>query len=424
MRYEQSKLSNGLQIVSLPMRDRKSAAVAVWVRTGSRFESKQLSGASHFLEHMLFKGTRKRSTRKIKEEIEGVGGMLNAFTGEEVTCYYTKILAEYVPRALEVLCDMVLNATLNKKEFEKERTVILEEIKMYKDLPSQYVQEIMSELLWPNQGIGRAIAGTEQSVKGITRSKLMKYMKNYYHPKNILITVSGPVSHWEVVRLAEKYVKRSSKLSLSQYSKSKVKQTSPRHLFVEKDTEQTNFVIGFHALSRYDKERYSLALLNVILGANMSSRLFEELREKRGLAYEIRSGLGFFEDTGLMYIHAGVETGKTEKSLQLILKELLKVSSKGVSIPELTRAKEYFMSQLHMGLEDTLDHALWLGERFIYSQKTPDVEAINREILNVTPSAVKSIARRVFKNNNLNLTLIGPINKKRHSQIKQIFSLN
>jgi predicted Zn-dependent peptidase len=405
------------------MHERNSAAVAVWVRTGGRFESKKISGVSHFLEHMLFKGTKRRNTRQIKEEIEGVGGVLNAFTGEEITCFFAKLLSQHFPKALDVLSDMVNHAALDPVEIRKERAVILEEIKMYRDLPAHYVHDLMGEVLWPNQPLGRPLAGTDESVSRLTRRQILEYKERYYHPKNVLVVVAGPIQHHEVVARVKDHFPQRSRHPLSQFTAAISRQSRPGALYVEKQMEQTNFVIGLHGFSRKHPDRYKLGLLNIILGANMSSRLFEEVREKRGLAYEIKSGLTFYEDTGSVTVSAGVESKKTPTAIVVILRELAKVRKRGVSEDELRRAKDYFMSQLYMALEDTLDHALWIGEKVMYSNELPDREEIQRGIEKVTQREIQEIARHLFRTKNLNLTLIGPIPDKIQARIKRDFEL-
>ena len=363
MNYQLTTLENGLRVLTVPMVNRESAAVAIWVKAGGRYEPKKISGISHFLEHMMFKGTPTRNTRQIKEEIEGVGGILNAFTGEEATCYFAKLLKQYYPRALEVLSDIVLHSTVPPAELAKERTVILEEIKMYRDLPSHHVHELMGELLWPDQSLGRTIAGTAETVSRMTRSEIVGYKRDYYHTSNILVSVSGDVVHDEVLeRVAAIYGTKPQKKA-SRFTPAKSEQTKPRTHYYEKTTEQTHLVIGLHALPRMHPDRYKLGLLHVMLGANMSSRLFEEVREKRGLAYEIKSGISGYQDAGAFTVSAGVETKKSVRAVEVILRELAKVRESFVKPGELRRAKDYFMSQVSMGVEDTLDHLLWAGEK-------------------------------------------------------------
>ncbi len=423
MNYQLSTLPNGLKVVTVPMRERNSAGVAIWVKTGGRYETPGVLGVSHFLEHMLFKGTKTRTTRGIKEEIEGVGGMLNAFTGEESTCYFAKLPKNYFVTALEVLSDMVNHATLSAEELRKERTVILEELKMYRDLPAHHVHDLMGELLWPNQPLGRPLVGTEETVAKLKRSQIMSYKKRYYHPKNIVVSVSGQVDHDDVVERVKDYFSQSTRHGVSMFRKANSRQSKPRTMMIEKQTEQTHFVIGLHTFSRYHPDRYKLEVLNVILGANMSSRLFEEVREKRGLAYEIKSGLSFYQDTGALSVSAGVESKKTPTAIRVILAELSKMQKRPARDGELKRAKDYYVSQLTMALEDTLDHLLWVGEKALYLGEMPDLEEIKRGIEAVTAADIQKISREIFRTPNLNLTLIGPIPPKIQSRIKHHFEM-
>lgn len=417
MTYQFTTLENGLRVLTVPMANRESTAVAVWVKAGGRYEPKKLSGISHFLEHMMFKGTPTRNTRQIKEEIEGVGGVLNAFTGEEMTCYFAKLLKQYYPRALEVLSDIVLHATVPAAELAKERTVILEEIKMYGDLPSHQVHDLMGELLWPDQPLGRTLSGPPETVSRMTRSEILQYKKDYYHNNNILVSVSGDVDHEEVLeRVASLFPKHHEKKH-SVFVPAKSEQTKPRTHFFTKKTEQTHLVIGLHAFPRTHPDRYKLGLLHVMLGANMSSRLFEEVREKRGLAYEIKSGISSFHDAGAFTVSAGVETEKTVRAVSVILHELGKVRKSLVKEGELRRAKDYFMSQVSLGVEDTLDHLLWAGEKALCAGELPDKAEIRQKIEAVTLEDIRDIAKRIFRTKNLNLSLIGPVSDKMKREI-------
>jgi predicted Zn-dependent peptidase len=405
------------------MRERESAAVAIWVRVGGRYEPKRLSGVSHFLEHLLFKGTRRRSHRQIKKEVEGVGGILNAFTSEESTCYFAKLPAEHFRRALDVLADMVKEAALDSKEVVRERAVILEEIKMYRDQPAQYVHELMGELLWPNQSLGRSLAGTPETVSSLSRGDMLTYKKRYYQPANLLISASGPVAHGEVLGLVQKWFPGRNGGGHSQFEPARRGQAHPRFHFVEKETEQTHFNLGFHGFSKQDPRRYALGLLNIILGANMSSRLFEEVREKRGLAYEIKSGVGHYQDTGLVSVSAGVENRKVSLALAVILQELRKLARRPVPEEELRRAKDYFLGQFLMGLEDTLDHLLWVGEKILYNEAVPDREKITREIEKVKVRDLQKIAAQIFRTAHLNLALVGPLKEKEQEKLKRTLIL-
>ncbi len=417
--YEQSTLENGLKIVTNRLSGRESVGLAIWVRVGGRYEKKELSGISHFVEHMLFKGTKNRTTKEIKENIEGVGGMLNAFTSEESTCYFVKIPRHKLEHAYDVLQDMINDATLSVVEFKKERTVILEEIKMYLDLPAQHVHEIMSELLWANHPLGRPIAGTIETVSDMNRSHLYEHVRSYYHPKNILITASGDIEHDYFKGITEDYFAKRPVKTLSQFQAAKhsPSTTPSRFRFIDKKTEQTHFVIGFHGLPRNHEDRYKAGLLNVILGGNMSSRLFEQVREQRGLAYEIKSGLSFFHDSGAITISAGVEPKKAQLAVKVIMKELSKMKRSGVSKNELRRAKDYFLGQFLLGLEDTLDNALWFGERVLYGGQLPEIDEIRKEVERVTEDDIQNLANRFFKSNDIRLALIGPMDSKYESKI-------
>lgn len=425
MNYSLTTLPSGLRVVTVPMPDRNSAAVAIWVQVGSRHETSREAGISHLLEHLVFKGTKKRSARQIKEEIEGVGGMLNAYTSDDVTCFFAKLLHQHVPLALEVLADMVNHATIDDAVLEKEKAVVLEEMKMYRDLPAHHVHELMADLLWPRQPLGRPIAGLPETVSKLTRTDIKKHVQHYYQPQNILVAASGQVQHREIVEEVQKWfpAKKRAGAKKASFKNAKAAQEKPQLQFVEKVTEQTHFVIGVHGISRYHEDRYSLGLLNIILGANMSSRLFEEVREKRGLAYEIRTGLSFYHDTGAFVISAGVENTKTAKAIDVILRQLEKISKEAVKQNELRRAKDYFMSQLYMGVEDTLDHLLWVGERALDQSQLPDREKIFNHIESVTATDIKKVARNLFQTKKLNLTLIGPISEKDQNQIRKNFKL-
>lgn len=417
--YHLTRLSNHLQVFTIPMRERESAAVAIWVRVGGRYESKRFSGISHFLEHMLFKGTRRRSSREIKKEVEGVGGALNAFTSEESTCYFAKLLVEHFPRAVDVLSDMVREATLPPKEMERERTVILEEIKMYRDQPAQYVHELMGELLWPEQPLGRSLAGMPETVSAIRRQDMVGYKRRYYQPRNIMVSVAGAVSHAEVLELAKKYFPSREGGVMSRFEGARARQRNPRFHFVEKETEQTHLVIGFHGLSRRDPRRYALSVLNILLGGNMSSRLFEEIREKRGLAYEIRSSVGHYQDTGSVNVSVGTENRKAVLTIAVVLQELGKLVKKQVPKDELARAKDYLIGQFLMGLEDTLDHLLWAGEKVLYLEELPARDEIVRRIEKVGTEDIQKIAQEIFRTTRLNLALIGPLKEKEQEKIKR-----
>ncbi|MEA3305293.1 MAG: pitrilysin family protein, partial [Candidatus Omnitrophota bacterium] len=286
-KYNKKTLDNGLKIIAHKMPQMKSAALGIWIAAGGRYENMDNRGISHFTEHLLFKGTKKRTTVQIKNSIEGIGGVLNGFTSEEVTCYFTKVIGRHIGLGLDVLSDMVLNAKFDPKDVRMERSVILEEIKMYKDHPDQHVHELLAELLWPKQTLGIPLIGTFRTVHSLKRRDLIEYRNKFYNPSNITIAACGDVN-WDIFlkNCEDTFLKKRAAGPLS-FGKIEISQKAPKIKILGKATEQTNIAIGFHGIRRNDPARYAMDILNVALGANMSSRLFHELREKRGLAYAI-----------------------------------------------------------------------------------------------------------------------------------------
>ncbi|MCK4325126.1 insulinase family protein, partial [bacterium] len=379
------------------------------------------NGISHFLEHLLFKGTKKRSCRQIKESIEGVGGGLNGFTAEEITCYLAKVLSKHLPLALDVLSDMVLNPLLKEEDVEKERMVIVEEIKMYEDLPSSYVHALFDELLWPDQPLGFMIAGRQEVIGTMSRDEILNYKNLLYNPSNLVVAVAGKLKHERVVEEAKKAFGGLPRRQRNRFSKVQEKQSKPRMKLKSKDTEQTHLCLGGKALPLDHPDKYVLAILNVILGGNMSSRLFNEVREKRGLAYEIRSSIARFQDTGALVVSAGVDNRKVTETIKVILKELKKFKEKEVSKKELRQAKEFSTGQLLLGLEDTTNYMHWLGENKLCLGRVPRAEEVLKKLKKVTAQDLQRIAKRFFTNENLNLALIGPL--KEEKEIEKVFQL-
>lgn len=419
--YKKTGLNNGLKIISHRMPNMQSVSMGIWINVGGRYESVQNKGISHFLEHLLFKGTQQYSCRKIKESIEGVGGSLNGFTSEELTCYLVKIPAEYLKLALSVLSDMVINPTLPEEEIEKEKHVILEEIKMYKDHPQSYVYELLDDLLWPGQPLGQPIIGTVESVSGIKREELSLFKERYYTPVNMVVCAAGLLEHDKLSGTVDKFFAASDKKRRNVYVEAEEKQSLAQLNLFHKDTEQTHMAMGFHSLSREHPLRHAQALLHIILGANMSSRLFEELREKRGLAYEIGTALKRFQDTGAFIVHAGIDNRKVIEAVRLILEELKKTKEKLVTEDEFKRAKEFYLGQLKLALEDTLDHMFWIGESTACLDKTYTLNDIIKEVDKVKKEDIESVAKKVFKEESLNLALIGPVKESRDEILKQLY---
>lgn len=418
--YKKTVLDNGLKVITHPMNEVESVALGIWIKVGGRYESAEFKGIAHFLEHLVFKGSKKYSCRKIKESIEGIGGSLNGFTSEELTCYLVKLPRQYLDLALDILSDMTINPLLLAQDIDKEKAVIIEEIKMYKDLPQGYVYELLDELLWPSQPLGMTISGTIESVNRITRKDLSSFKAKYYTPLNIVLSASGKLGHNKFTKRVEKIFYDTGDKNINTFLPVKEEQDKPQLKLFPKDTEQTHLALGFHSLKRDHSLRYALGLLHIILGANMSSRMFNELREKRGLAYEIGTQVKYFQDTGAFIVHAGIDNRKVNEAVELILKELEKIRNSPVSINELRRAKDFYLGQLMLALEDTLDHMLWIGESTVTLNEVHSLKDIIGRVERVRRKDIQEAARSIFKERNLNLSLIGPLKDSERKIYEQL----
>jgi predicted Zn-dependent peptidase len=409
--YQVTRLQNGLTIATAEMPHMASVSLGIWVGVGGRCEPANISGISHFIEHLLFKGTKKRSAEKISQDVEGIGGYLNAFTSEENTCFYSKARHDRFNELLDVLGDMFLNSTFAQIEIDRERNVIKEELAMYRDQPQQYVQELLNETLWPNQPLGRSLAGTEKTLDAIDRKSLLEYLRNNYVTDATLICVAGNLQHKRVLASVKKIAKYFRPGLRSKFSPADEDQAKPRICLFTKNTEQTQVALGIRACSRHDERRYALRLLNTILGENMSSRLFQSVREKHGMAYSIYSSASYFDDTGDLVVSAGVDTDKTEKALKLIAIELKKLTEKVVSQGELRRARDYVIGQLDMNLESTEPQMMWMGEHLLGHGKILHPDEAKKKLNAVRASDIRGVARQFFKPERLNLALVSPLKK-------------
>ena len=407
MIFKTTESIGGIPLVVSEMEQVESVCVGLWFPAGSRYEPASASGALHFIEHLLFKGTKRRNARQISEAIEGVGGYLNAFTSEEMSCYHAAAPATQIGLLFDVLTDMVENSVFAPDEIERERGVILEEIKMYEDQPSQVVQDRLNELLWPRHGLGRPITGTLASVAKLTRNELLAARRKFYDPSRMTVTVAGRTTVAEVTKLMGR--RRGSPQSLRAVRAPVTdRKRYPAFSGVRKSIEQTHLAIGLLGLSRHDPRRYALKMLSVILGENMSSRLFQLIRERYGLAYSISTQVSFFHDTGSFNIVAGVENEKAAQALRMSLKTLAAIAQKAPSAGELRRARDYVIGQMYLGLEGTANQMMWAGEGMIgYSSVLCPREAAQR-IAKVTAEEVRAVAASLMKNDRLAVAVVGP----------------
>ncbi|MBF0511064.1 MAG: insulinase family protein [Candidatus Omnitrophica bacterium] len=418
-----TQLSNQVRIVSKELKDRESVSIGVWIAAGGRYETNENKGVAHFLEHMAFKGSAQYSCDEIKQCVEGVGGNLNAFTAEEETCFYAKVPSFHWKTTFDVLADISFFPKIAQKDFEKERQVILEEIKMYHDLPQYYVGELLEELLWPNHPLGQSLSGSIQTVSQMTVHHLKNFKGVYYGPQSTVIAVCGGIKHEEIEGLVLRKLGGLKPVVRPSYIPVLKDNIKPSVRLYTKATEQTHLAIGYLAYETNHPDYYVLALMSIILGGNMSSRLFNEVREKHGLAYSVSSGIKSLNDTGVFIIRAGVDNGKVFEALGLILKVLAKLVRYGVKEDEFKRAQEYYLGQSLLGLEDTMDQMLWMGSGVISNDKVKSMEDVVKKIKAVTMDDIKRVAADILDPKNIHLALIGPMHEKQQEQIKSLINI-
>jgi predicted Zn-dependent peptidase len=407
--YNITRLENGLTLASAEMPHMASVSAGIWVGIGSRHEPALLNGASHFIEHLLFKGTRKRTARQISQAIEGIGGYLNAYTSEEHTCIYAKARHDHLPDLLNVLADMFLHSTFDPVEIDKERDVIKEEIAMCLDEPHQHVQELLNAAMWPGQALGRPITGTVKSLDALPREVLRDYQKKNYVAGAIVITAAGRLRHAHILKAVKPYARYFAPKGRPNYTPATSNQTRPAIRLYTKKTEQTQIALGIRACSRHDPRRFALRLLNAMLGENMSSRLFQVVREDRGLAYSIYSANTFFDDTGDLVVSAGLDLDNLEKTLRLILREMRRFTEQTVSATELRRASDYLAGQIDLSLENSENQMMWAGENWLGYGKIVPPSQVKKRLAEVTATEIRAAARDIFRPERFTLALVSPL---------------
>ena len=407
--YQKTTLDNGLRLVTANMPHTQSVAIGFFIGAGSRYEADAHAGISHFIEHLCFRGTSKRPTsREISTAIEGVGGILNGGTDKELTVYWCKVAKPHFHLALEVLVDMLLNSRFDPADIEKERQVIIEEIHMSNDSPSQRVGMLIDELLWPQHPLGRDIAGSKESVNAISRDMLSGYLSGHYQPGNTVISVAGDIKQPEVVNAVSEalsnWTNQQPHPGYPAYQENMFK----RLQIEERDTEQVQLCLALPGLPLLHPRRFALDLLNVILGEGMSSRLFTEIRDKLGLAYSISSFVDHFSDTGSIIISAGVETKNLRATARAILQQLSQLKE---SIPEaeLTKAKEFSKGRLLLRMEDSRSVAGWMGGQEILTGRILNIDQVISLVDAVTTEEVQQLGRELLVGSQLRLAVVGPV---------------
>lgn len=410
MNYYRKVLPNGLRLLTIPMPSLESATVLVMVSAGSRYETKLTSGISHFLEHMAFKGTKNRpSAIAISSLVDGIGGEINAFTGKETTGYYIKSQAVHVDLSLDILSDMLRNSLFKAEEIDRERGVILEEINLYEDTPVRKIGDIYESLLYGDTPMGWDIAGEKDIIRKISREDFLSYMDSLYSPHNITVVVAGGIEVNKTEELVYKYFSDMKRFDTLRYKKVVEKQVKPEVFVKHKKTEQVHIALGVRTVPLKDKRRHALEVLSAILGGGMSSRLFSEVREKRGLAYYVRSLSDHYQDCGSLVTTAGVDAKRVEEAITVILEQYhgIKNSELRIQNDELKKAKEYLKGHLVLELEDSRSVASYYASRELLEEKIENPDELLKKIDFVTVEQIEDVAKTFFVPQALNLAVIG-----------------
>ncbi|MBI4034194.1 MAG: insulinase family protein [Candidatus Brennerbacteria bacterium] len=421
MSFERIILPNGMRLILVPKPDSLATTVAVSVEAGSKYETKEINGLSHFLEHMCFKGTRKRPKAiDIAAELDGLGANYNAFTLQEMTSYYVKARNKSLDRILDVIADMYLNPVFDQNEIEKERGVIIEEINMYEDTPQRKVQDLFMELVYGDQPAGWDIAGRKEVIQKLTRDDFIKYRDAHYVGKATAVVVAGSFDEKKLREKIEDYFTPLSQGEKSPKVPVLEKQGAPAELVKYKDSDQTHLVMGFRAFDIFDERRYALEVLTDILGGGMSSRLFEKIRQELGAAYYVRAGADLYSDHGLVLASAGVDHKKIEIVIKAALEEFARFRTEEVGKEELERAKEHLIGHLFLSLETSDELAFYYALQEVQKLPLMTPEELAAKIKAVTAGEIRAVASDLFKNEGLNLAIIGPFKEKSFSAILKV----
>jgi len=416
--YKKTKLKNNFPLILVPQKDSKSLTLLVIYKVGSRYENIKIHhGVSHFIEHLMFKGTKKRpTTLDISKELDGIGAEFNAYTSKDHTGYYIKASADKLEIACDILSDMLGNSLFKPDEIGREKGVIIEEIKMYEDQPIYYAEMLFESLVYKGSVLGEDIAGTEQSIKKMTRKNIIDYFNSYYEPNNGVIIVAGKINKNSINVLSKYFtqIKKPAKQPFKQeFIKFSSTQKEPRILLHYKNTKQVHLALGFPAYSYSHPDLYALQVLSIILGGNMSSRLFINVRERQGLCYYIKSQADIYEDTGNLMIRSGLDINKINQAITIIMGELRKIRDKGITNEEIKKAKDFLKGRLILQLEESHYLADFYGRQHILTNKILTPEQKIKKIFAVTNPQLKKVAKDIIKIDKLNLAMISPFKNKK-----------
>lgn len=405
--YSRQVLPNGMVVLSERMPAVKSASIGIWVQVGSRDEASEVAGISHFIEHMLFKGTERRSAQEIARAIDAVGGTLDAFTSRESTCFFAKVLGEHLPLAIDLLADTFLHSRLDPKDIERERQVVLQEIRMVEDTPDDLVHDLFAEAIWGDHPVARPILGRKETVRRFTQEDVRHHMGCFYRPDRTVVAAAGDLEHERLVDLVARTFNGFEGRSVHADAPPPSSRAAVR--VEERETAQLHLCLGMDGLPYAHQDRYALYLLNAMLGGSMSSRLFQEIREKRGLAYSIYSYQAAYRDCGLLVIYAGTDPESSGQVVDLIRAECARLRNQPIDPSDLQRAKDQLKGDLLLGLEGTGSRMTRLAKTEIYFERTYDLDEIIAGIDSVSTDQFESLTRRILRDESFAITSIGPV---------------
>jgi len=407
--YHKTVLDNGLKIISERVEYARSVSIGIWVNAGSRDEENSENGVSHFIEHMSFKGTENRNALQIAKELDAIGGMFNAFTGKENTCFHAKVLGKHFSVVADILSDIFLNSVFDPADIEKERGIILQEIKMLEDTPEDYIHDLLQREFWKDDPIGNPILGTKDSIMGIDRNKILDYIKSHYSPENVIISAAGAIDHNDMVGAFSPLFEKIAPCD------SDPKRLPPRpnvaHSFYYRDLEQVHMCLGIEAVSIKDEKRFAVSLLNTIMGGNMSSRLFQEIREKQGLAYSVYSFLSSYTDSGMLGIYVACESEHVNTVLSIINNEIKRFLVGDITHSDMAAARDYMVGGIYLASESTESRMIRMARNeLIFGRYVPYEETISN-IEAVRLDDVVEMANMIFKDQTLSLVTLGPVDE-------------
>ena len=415
----ETQLNNGVRVVTQQVPGMHTVSLGIWVSNGSRQEKTSETGIAHFIEHLLFKGTERRTTQQITREIDSLGAVLNAFTGYEYVCYYTKSLTRFLPQVTDVLTDMFLNSTFPSEEIEKERKVVLQEIKMRDDSPEESIHDRFHLSFWRGHPLGQPILGTVETISNITREQIVDYKNRWYGPEEIIIAAAGDVEHQQLVELLEKaFCVLKVNMDRGRREVPAERKSSGRILEVsDRELEQTLVCLGTDGLSHRDPLRYALVVMNTILGGGMSSRLFQEIREKRGIAYSVYSYVSSYSDTGSITVYAGSDRQRSCEAVKIILQEMSRLRDEKVLEEELNAARAQIKGKILMSFESSDRYMSRLARSYLYFGRYQPIEEVMQGFDAVTIEDIHGLASRLFREESLNVQIMGRIDKDCFSAI-------